>query len=192
MNELLWSCLLLLLGLGLLILEAFIPSGGVIGILCVLAFVGSVVVAFMGGWQLGVIMLAVTLVLVPLVIALALKLWPRTPIGRLVMLEPPAGDDAVLPENPLYRKQKTLVGRRGVAKTKMLPSGAVVIDGETFDAVSEGLAIDPGQPVRVIAVRTNRIVVRLEEPAALATGNADVLSQSAETLGLEPLDERSK
>jgi hypothetical protein len=72
----------------------------------------------------------------------------------------------------------------------MLPSGIVVVDGESLDAVSEGMAIDPGQAVRVTAVRTNRIVVRLEEdlpgPAPAA---GDVLSQPAATIGLNILDD---
>ena len=109
-----------------------------------------------------------------------------------MVLEPPGGDEDVLPDDEVYRKWKSLIGRRGVAKTKLLPSGAVIIDGETFDAFSEGMAIEPGQPVRVIAVRTNRIVVRLEEgsPVDFALG-ADLLSRPAAALGLGPMDDRS-
>ena len=190
MNELMWSAFLLVLGLALLVLEAFVPSGGVIGILCLLAFLGSLVVAFMGGWPIGALMLMVMMVIVPLVLALGLKWWPHSPIGRLVVLEPPAGDDEVLPDNAAYRKLKTLLGRHGVAKTKMLPSGAVLIDGETFDAVSEGMGIEPGQAIRVTAVRTNRIVVRLDDRPPIA-GSPDVLSQPAEALGLDSLSDRS-
>ena len=42
----------------------------------------------------------------------------------------------------------------------MLPGGVVVVDGRTADAVSEGMAIEPGQRVRVIKVQANRLVVR--------------------------------
>lgn len=191
MNELIWSLLLLLLGLGLLVLEAFVPSGGVLGVLCVLSIAASISVAFMGGWHIGLLMLVLTMAIVPLVLAIGIKWWPRTPIGRAVVLEPPNGDEDVLPDDEVYRKWKSLIGRRGVAKTKLLPSGAVIIDGETFDAFSEGMAIEPGQTVRVTAMRTNRIVVRLEEgPLTKAAPGADVLSQPAATLGLGPLDDR--
>ena len=190
MSELIWSLLLLLAGLGLLVLEAFVPSGGVIGVMCVLSIVASIIVAFMGGWQIGLLMLVLTMIIVPLVLAAGIKWWPRTPIGRLVVLEPPGGDQDVLPDDLVYQKLKTLIGRRGFAKTMMLPSGGVVIDGETFDAVGEGMAIEPGQPVRVVAVRTNRIVVRLEEgPPAVTGGGGDPLSQPATTLGLSSLDD---
>jgi membrane-bound ClpP family serine protease len=190
MNELIWSLLLLLAGLGLLVLEAFVPSGGVIGVLSVLSIVASIVVAFMGGWHIGLIMLVTTMVVVPALMAAGVKWWPRTPIGRAIVLEPPASGDDVLPETERQRKLQSLVGRAGVAKTKMLPSGVVVIDGETYDAVGEGMAIEPGQGIRVTAVRTNRIVVRLEDLSlADAAGAADQLSQPADSLGLESLEE---
>lgn len=189
MNELIWALLLLLLGLGLLVLEAFVPSGGVLGFLSVLSIVAAIVVAFLGGWQTGLLMLVTTMVIVPVVIALGIKWWPHTPIGRLVVLEPPASEE-VLPEHEAYRRLQALIGRLGTAKTKMLPSGAVVIDGRTYDAVSEGMAIDPGQPIRVTAIRTNRIVVRLEElPGDGKPAGADLLAQPADTLGLGPLDD---
>jgi hypothetical protein len=63
------------------------------------------------------------------------------------------GDD----EEELLR---TLIGKRGRAKTKMLPSGAVVIDGQTYDAATEGLPLEAGQPVEVIAAQFKRLVVR--------------------------------
>ena len=191
MNELIWSLLLLLVGLGLLVLEAFVPSGGMLGVFCALSIMASISVAFMGGWHIGLLMLVLTMAIVPLVLAVGIKWWPRTPIGRAVVLEPPGGDEDVLPDDEVYRKWKSLIGRRGVAKTKLLPSGAVLIDGETFDAFSEGMAIEPGQTVRVTAMRTNRIVVRLEDgPLTGFPPGADVLSRPAGALGLEPLDDR--
>ena len=50
MDALLWSILLLLLGLALIALEVFVPSGGVLGVLAALALIASIVVAFSGGW----------------------------------------------------------------------------------------------------------------------------------------------
>jgi membrane-bound ClpP family serine protease len=96
-----------------------------------------------------------------------------------------------------HRRLIKMIGKRGKAKSKMLPSGGVVIEGRTYDAISEAVAIDPGQPVRVVAVRTNRIVVRPidreqsvdeheEEPAETSE---DILSRPIDSLGLEPLDD---
>lgn len=189
-DALLWSILLLALGLGLIALELFVPSGGVLGILAALAIIASIAVAFSGGWVTGVIMLVATMLILPIALAAAIHYWPRTPIGRAILLETPQSEEEVLPDTADCRKLKDLIGKRGAAKTKMLPSGAVVIDGRVYDAIGEGMAIDPGQPIRVTAVRTNRIVVVLDDsPRAFASESADVLAQPAHNLGLESLDQ---
>ncbi len=84
-----------------------------------------------------------------------------------------------------------LNGRIGTAKTKMLPSGMVTIDGRAYDAVSNGFAIEPGDPIQVIEIRANRVVVRRVDPSEQATtGDADdVLSQPIDQFGLDPIDE---
>ncbi len=201
-DALLWAIVLLLVGLGLIALELFTPSGGVLGILAALAILGSLAVGFSNGWVTGVSLLLATLVILPVVLALAIHYWPRTPIGRLILLDTPRGDDEMLPETAASRQLRDLIGRRGVAKTKMLPSGAVLIDGRVYDALSEGMAVDPGQAIRVTAIRTNRLVVVLDtdpmngdlvDGAALTAPaeNADPLSKPAEDLGLgswEPND----
>jgi membrane-bound ClpP family serine protease len=189
-DALFWSILLLLLGLGLIALELFVPSGGVLGILAALAIIGSIAVAFSGGWVTGVSMLVATMVILPIVLAAAVHYWPRTPIGRLIVLATPQRGDEVLPDTPQYRQLKDLIGKRGVAKTKMLPSGAIVIEGRVYDAFSEGMAIDAGQAVRVTAVRTNRIVVILDDaPGQRLAESSDMLAQPAQNLGLESLEQ---
>ena len=45
-----------------------------------------------------------------------------------------------MPDTPERRTLRQLVGKLGVAKSVMLPSGAVLIDGQTIDALSEGHA----------------------------------------------------
>jgi hypothetical protein len=42
----------------------------------------------------------------------------------------------------------------------MLPSGLVLIDGKTYDAVSEGMPIESGAQIIVVHVSTQRLVVR--------------------------------
>jgi membrane-bound serine protease (ClpP class) len=189
-DALFWSLILLLVGVGLIVLETFVPSGGILGLLAALALVGSLIVAFTGGPVPGLIMLVITMVLIPALLAAIVKWWPYTPIGRMVVLHLPESEDEVLSDTPAHRGLKELIGRRGVAKTKMLPSGAVLIDGRIYDAVSDGLAIDPGQPIRVKAVRTNRIFVTLDtSPRPDAPTESDLLSRPVESLGLDSLEE---
>jgi membrane-bound ClpP family serine protease len=155
---------LLLLGMCILVLELFIPSGGILGVLAALSFVASIVVAFFADPRFGALMLTGEVILIPTLIAIGVHFWPNTPLGRLILIPRPQSDDDILPDGEEYRELKTIVGKRGKAKTKMLPSGVVMIDGKTFDAVSQGMAIDPGEGVLVVAVRTNRIVVRPLDP----------------------------
>ena len=76
-----------------------------------------------------------------------------------LLLDVPSGDD-VLPDSDKRRKLKHWSGKIGKAKTLMLPSGAVDDRRPTVDALSEGMAIEAGQWVRVIEVRGTRVVVR--------------------------------
>jgi membrane-bound ClpP family serine protease len=187
MDPLVWSVLLLVVGLLLVMVEVFIPSGGILGFLAVGALVAGVVLAFYHkGAEVGLLFLAIVAVAVPVSLTMAFKWWPKTPMGRRVLLDVPTADE-VLPDSPQRRTLRQMVGKLGVSKSVMLPSGAVMIDGQIIDALSEGMPIEAGQRVRVIEVRGNRVVVRPadgpEQPAD------DVLSQPIESLGLDSLED---
>lgn len=205
-----WSIVLLAIGLAIVLLELFIPSGGMLGIFAAAAIVGSLVVAFLSGLKFGVTMLLVTSVLVPIVLASALKWWPHTPMGQRILASPPESEDDVLPDTDPRYELRAMIGKPGVAKTKMLPSGIVVVDGRTYDAVGDGMAIEPGQEVTVVGVDMNRLEVRPSTPSTgptLPTGRAagqaasqarsratsqsgdDLLARPLESFGLEPLDD---
>ena len=157
--EIAWAILLLLVGCVLVVLEVFIPSGGIISILAAVSFIASIFIAFQEspttGPTTGLIFTATTVFAVPTLIALAFKYWPKTPMGKAFLGELP-NEEEVLPEDP----RRALLGRVGVARSKMLPSGAVEIDGQMIDAVTQGQAIEPGTYVVVCEVRANRVVVR--------------------------------
>lgn len=207
MDLILWSIALLLLGLSMLLLEVFVPSGGVLSFLAVASIIASIVVAFMDGFPSGVIMLGVVTLCVPVLTWSAVRLWPHTPIGKLILARRPAHPDDVLPETEAYRGLRVLIGKRGRAISKMLPGGLVMIAGHKYDAISNGMAIDPDQVVQVIDVRTNRIVVRPAEgeiepvdpnwaadksaESAASNGESadDLLSTPVESLGLDDLSD---
>jgi membrane-bound serine protease (ClpP class) len=52
------------------------------------------------------------------------------------------------------------LGKGGTAATPLRPAGVAYLDGERVDVVSEGAFIEAGQPIDVIRVDGNRIVVR--------------------------------
>jgi membrane-bound ClpP family serine protease len=186
LDPLAWSVLLMLLGCALVVLEVFIPSGGVLSVMAGAAFVGSILIAFQRGPVTGFVFVVSALVSVPVVLGLAFKYWPKTPIGKAFLGKLPT-EEEVATEDP----RRTLLGRVGVTRSKMLPSGAVEVDGQMLDAVTQGQAIDPGQYVVVLEVRANRVVVRPakegERPSHAKP--SDLLSRPIEELGIESLDD---
>ncbi len=187
LDPLAWSALLMLLGCALIVMEIFIPSGGVLCFLACASVMGSIVMAFTyHGMMTGFGFVTLAFVSVTTSVVLALKYLPQTPIGRRILLGLPT-EEEVLPKD----EKKALIGKFGVVKSPMLPSGAIVIEGRTIDAVSQGMAIDPGQRVLVVEVKSNRVVVRPakadERPAD--DDAEDLLSRPLDELGLDSLDE---
>ena len=135
MSLLLWALLLLLAGCAFLALEFFVPSSGTLGVLAALSFVAAIVLAFMAGPVYGTVTFLAVLAIVPTACFLAVKYWPETPIGRMMLIQSPANPDEVLPETEAYRGMQHLVGKHGIAKSLMMPGGVVEIDRKSYDAV---------------------------------------------------------
>ncbi len=193
MQSLLWPLALLLVAVLLVFLEIFVPSGGLISLLAATALFASIGLAFSQSIADGAVVLLIDLIVLPAVIALALKIWPHTPLGKMILLKRSETDD-VLPETEDYHLREKMVGKHGVAKSALLPSGDVEIEGRTFDSISDGVPIDPGTPVRVVAVRTRRLVVRPlsdKEQAELAEDKDanDILSTPLDSLGIDAIDD---
>ena len=182
-----WAVILLVVGCGCLVLEVFIPSGGLFGFFATLAIVAAMVMAFRRDLTTGLGFMAVAVFVVPMVVALAFRYWPKTPMGRAFLGDLPSEEQTRL-DDP----RRTLVGRVGVAKSPMLPSGAVLVDGHLIDAVSQGLAIELGQAVVVVEVRANRVIVRPAQPHEAQAADMprdDLLARPIEDFGLESIDE---
>lgn len=159
MGSLLWSILLLAAALLVIGVELFVPSAGLLAILSAGLLTSAVVVAFVHSVPAGVSMIGAIALLLPFIFMLFVKIWPSTPIGRRVLISRKHYED-VLPTGREYEEREELVGQRGIARSQMLPSGQVVIDGQKYDAVSQGMAIEPGDPIEVVAIRTYKIIVR--------------------------------
>ena len=186
MSNLFWPSILLLLALSLTVMEAFIPSGGVLAVAAALAFIASITTAFMyGGLQTGTLFMAGTGVLLPLLVWLLIKWWPKTPFGRRILIQPPRADELLPPQ---HASLKQLVGRHGTALTAMLPAGAIRIEGRTIDAISEGMSIEKNSPIEVIAVRGNHLVVRPLTASTEPPANPPS-SPSADTVLPDPFDD---
>ena len=183
MEPLTLAFVLLLVALGLAVLDLFIPSHGMLSLMGAAALVGAVAVGFSQGVRQGMMIMAIVGFSLPLLLLAIIKWWPRTPIGRLIILKQPGDPDEVLPEED--SAIEAIVGSIGRARSDMLPGGAVVIGNRSWDAVSEGRPIDAGTPVKVVAVRMGRLVVR---PAS-AEDLAQATEAESSTLLDQPLDD---
>ena len=188
MDPILWAALLLICAMTLVVLEVFIPSGGILGFLSAASAVASIVIAFRSGPLAGLVFVVVAILGMPAAIALAFRILPDTPMGRRLLLRPPKANE-VLPDDEKRRELLAMVGKIGKAKTMMLPSGAAIIEGQTVNALSEGMPIESGQAVRVIEVRGNRVVVRLVEDATPSIRDDEGLDRPLDSLGLDSLED---
>src|SRR5687768_2360036 len=108
MDAVTWAFLLLFLGLVFLVLEFFVPSGGSLAVMCALSFLAAIVVGFIAGPWTGMSILLIVCLVVPAAVGAAVKWWPDTPIGRLILIPRPKSADEVLPQTVAYRGLKEL------------------------------------------------------------------------------------
>jgi membrane-bound ClpP family serine protease len=147
------AILLFGIGLALLVAELLLPTHGLLGVAGVGAILAAVVTCYVIDFWLGTGVFLGTVIVTPFVGALAMKLWPHTPIGKRVMLQTIAGE---APRGPSIS-----VGTSGVAISELRPTGVCEFDSiGRLEAVSEHGMIDSGRPVKVVAVVNNRPTVR--------------------------------
>jgi membrane-bound serine protease (ClpP class) len=157
----------LLIGIGLLLLavELFVLPGfgvaGVLGILALLGGLGSSLVGAGATWE--ALLAAVGRAALSLLLAILggfalLRLLPRTPMGRRLILQTGLSSGAGYTSEPVGDHR--WLGHRGTTVSPLRPSGIAQLDGERVDVVSDGAFLEAGTPIEVIRVDGNRIVVR--------------------------------
>ena len=176
MNSIFWVAVLLLVGLGVMVLEVFVPSGGILGFVSITAIIAAVATAFLElGPAAGMAVLAVAVVAVPSVLAVAFRWFPETPLGRRVLPPPPDAADVLPDPQRLHLAAAALraFGRSGRAVSDLLPWGSVEIEGTRGDAMSESGPIDAGTTIEVVGVQGTKLVVRQSDAQ-----NGNVVRQS--------------
>jgi membrane-bound ClpP family serine protease len=180
------AVLMIVVFLLLLALELFIPSGGLLGIAAAAALIAAIVIGFLHSLTAGATILIGAAIGVPFLVSIGLRIWPKTPMGRRMLTIDPVAD--AIREAEFRAEREAIVGKTGVAKTNMLPSGLVEIEGVRMDAVSVGMAIDSGQKVEVVSVSSGKIHVRpIDSEHVTSTRPAipDSLETPIDSLGIE-------
>jgi membrane-bound serine protease (ClpP class) len=165
-----WEELLLVsLGVLLLMVEVFVIPGftvaGITGIVALVAGLGMTLVG--AGATMNAILVALGRVAISILLAMAgalalLRLLPRLPFGRRLVLE--TDMQANLGYGSAPETDRRWLGRSGTALSPLRPAGIAEIDGTRIDVVSDGEFIEAGTPILVTRVDGNRIVVRRSPP----------------------------
>lgn len=157
-----WGLALLGIALVMLVVEVFVPSGGVIAVIAVICAITGVGMLWRYDTVWGVTGLLMVLVLGPMAMAWGFKMLPHTPVGRAIL----GGrtDDEIEASRRVEEERqlrlRALVGARGVALTDMRPVGEIEIDGEQIEAFAEHDWIEAGEPVVVTSAGGLEIRVR--------------------------------
>jgi membrane-bound ClpP family serine protease len=171
---LLWGFILAAAALGLLLLELLVPSGGLLGLLCGVSAIGSIIAFFQYDTMVGVAATGIYIVLTPILLVFIFKLWIHSPLAKRLIL----GGDTMGQTNGEQDQLKTsekarltrledlrqLIGVEGVTETALRPVGYVKINGQRLDAMAESGVVEAGMPVVVTDVYDNQIKVRALTP----------------------------
>jgi len=150
---------LIVVGFLLLVAELFIPTSGTLFVVAAASIALGVTLTFWYDSTTGAWTLAGVFVALPILGKMLLTYWPRTRIGRrMLLMVPPDNDPASA--LPATQELEELLGRFGRAVSPLRPAGVVDFDGRRVDTITEGRMVEAGQWVRCVAVRAGKVIVR--------------------------------
>src|SRR5688572_23115688 len=148
---LLLIAVLMIVGMVLMVAEvAIIPGFGVAGVSAFLALGAGAWIAWSHygpTWGVGSILLSAATTLGVITIA------PRTRAGKSLVLS------TELKKSAVNEAASAIVGEEGLSITPLRPSGAIEILGRRVDVVTDGVFVEAGRAVRVVAVEGGRVIV---------------------------------
>lgn len=147
------ALLLLLAGLIIAFIEAMVPTFGILATLSGACLVAAVYAAFQESAAAGWTFIGVIAVSLPILLAIAWRVFPKTRIGKSVILQ-----DA-LPEGPPAAAAPP-AGAQGTAWSDLRPTGLADFAGIRYTVVTDGSFIARGSAVIVERQFENQIVVR--------------------------------
>lgn len=166
-----WEILLFIAGLILIAIELFaIPGFGVAGVSGIILMMTSLVLSLLNNDMFDFSMThtmdavkAVVTVGVPVMLLMTLLLFLghnilNSPLFKRIALE------EVQESSEGYSVEqvslKGLIGQQGIASTVLRPSGKVEINGELYDAITDGEWISPGENIKVVSYQSSYVLVK--------------------------------
>ena len=148
-----------LIGIGLMVLEAFMPGFGLPGISGIILEVVAVALTWMNHGPMAALgMTLIVLSILAIAISMSLRSAANGKLSRskLVLNDTESNEAG-------YRSTEdldVLLGREGVTTTVLRPTGMAEFDGVRLNVVSEGEFIQSGTQVQIVRVEGSRILVR--------------------------------
>jgi membrane-bound serine protease (ClpP class) len=145
----------------LIIAEIFVPSGGIISVCALACLIGGIAIFFQHSGTTGWIGVGIAVIMIPAVLIIAYRIFPKTRFGKSVTLTPPEREqgDAI----PDTARLKELLGAEGLVLTPLRPVGMCDFSGRRVECVAEGGYVDKGNKVKVIHVQGTQLTVRATE-----------------------------
>ncbi len=150
------TIMLFVLGIGLILLELFVP-GGIIGVLGTLSIITSLLLASDNMINMGIsILIAIGLSIIACILMVKVYGKKMRLFNKIILT------DSTNTENGYVSNlnRTDLLGKKGITFTALRPSGTILIGDDRIDVVSEGDFIVKGKTVKVVKVEGSRIVVR--------------------------------
>ena len=158
---LVFAIFLYLASAALVIAEVFVPSGGVISICAFACLIGGLMIFFHRSTTAGWIGIIIAIIMIPSVLVVAYKMFPKTRFGKSVTLTPPKRQRGnAIPDTA---ELKDLLGAVGTVLTPLRPVGMCDFSGQRVECVAESGYIDKGKKVKVIHVQGTQLTVRVIE-----------------------------
>ena len=161
---LIFAVFLYFLCAALIVTEVFVPSGGLISICALACLIGGLWIFFHNSATAGWVGIIVAVVMIPSVLVIAYKIFPKTRFGKSVTLSPPEREQGdAIPDTAELQK---LLGAVGEVVTPLRPVGMCSFSGRRVECVAESSYVDKGKKVKVIHVEGTQLTVRLTEQEA--------------------------
>ena len=147
------------IGIGLMVLEAFMPGFGLPGISGIILEVVAVALTWMNHGPVAALgMTLIILSILAIAISMSLRSAANGKLSRskLVLNDTESNEAG-------YRSTEDLevfLGKEGVTTTVLRPTGMAEFDGVRLNVVSEGEFIQSGTRVQIVRVEGSRILVR--------------------------------
>lgn len=150
------TLLLFIVGIGLIILEFFLPGGiaGTIGFVSILA---SLFLATDNVVHMGISLLIAIGVSIIAMILMVKVFGKKMRLFKKIILTDSTSTESGYVSN---KNRLELIGMEGITLTQLRPAGTAVFGDERLDVVSEGRFVGKDVKVKIVKVEGSRIVVR--------------------------------